>query len=127
MMKMSILTRDYHPLGLLPDVVAAGGLPGLRLHAAWIAGIVDEALRSIACGKRIASVRIDYLKPMHQRDTLYLELVQGEEAAGPDETVFRFKVLNQRRDVTAEGSAHLASAYNGGTRGAAIHVRDLSR
>jgi hypothetical protein len=126
-MKMSILTRDYHPLGLLREVVAAGGLAGLRLHPAWIPGLVDMGLKSIARGARITSVRINYVQPMYQRDTLTLELVRGEEVAGQDETVILLRVLNQRRDVTAEGSARLSPAHESRTVGEAVHIRDRPR
>lgn len=104
-MKMSALTRDYHPCQLIEEAAAQRGLPALELHPAWIAGLVDMGIRSWPHSGRIAMVGISYLRPVYQGDTLIVELVTPKDRGRQGETALPFRVRNQQGGVAAEGTA----------------------
>jgi hypothetical protein len=105
LMSMAALTHDYHPLQLLHETASGKGLPGLRLHEAWLGGLVDLGLKALLGEVSLSLLAISYVKYGYQSDTLMLELMPGNECQ-PDAGVgFHFKIVNQRGKVIAKGTA----------------------
>lgn len=110
LMGMAALTRDYHPLQLFPETAASRGLPGLRLHEAWIGGLVDLGLRELLGEVAVATIAVSYVRHAHQGDTLVLELSSMNGTSPRESSHLSFRILDQRRRVVAQGTAHMGKA-----------------
>jgi len=112
-LKMAALTCDYHPHRVLEKTASQGNLPGLLLHPAWIAGLVDWGIERLNCSGRIATVRISYLRPAYQADSLLLELAYPRDRGSQDLDALQFRVTNGHRAIIAEGTARLIGHHSG--------------
>jgi hypothetical protein len=110
LMSMAALTTEYHPLKLFAETALNEGLPDLRLHEAWIGGLVDLALKNFLRGMTASVVSISFVRHVYRTDTLVLEVLARKDCQPEESTVFHFKVTNQKRSLIAQGTAHCSPA-----------------
>jgi len=106
-LKMAALTCDFHPHRVLEKTASEVSLSGLQLHSAWIAGLVDLAIRRVIGSGRVATVKISYLGPAYQADSLLLELTCPKDRDSQNGISLHFRVTNGNRVTIAEGTARL--------------------
>ncbi len=107
LLRMAELTRDFHPVRLVPQVAEDAGFGGLLLHPAWISGIADTGIRTaFPCGRVIRLMLIHRGSSVHT-DILSFELTCQEQDMQKKEVDVSFLMKNQRGDVVAQGEARI--------------------
>jgi hypothetical protein len=107
---MAILTKDFSPLKMLPQVADAEQHSAGGLHSAWISGLVGIGIRSACSGREPLEVEIMYLNFPRPGEELILNVWEEENPGVPGNIVIVFEVGSGRRGRVAEGLACLEIA-----------------
>ncbi len=106
LLRMAELTRDFHPVRLVPQVAKDAGFAGLLLHPAWISGLADAGIRmAFPCGE-VMSLAVSHRGTAVHGDILSLELACKEQNF-PGEVRVSFLVKNQQGTLVGEGEARI--------------------
>ena len=107
LLRMAELTRDFHPVRLVPRVAKDAGHVGLLLHPTWISGLSDAGIRTAFSCCRVMSLAVSHRGTAVHLDILSLELACQEQNNRKGELSVSFCVKNQRGSLVAEGVARI--------------------
>jgi acyl dehydratase len=106
-LRMAALTRDYNPVGMVPDAAREAGHRKNVLHHAWISGLVATGLRQMASGLEVAELELQYALPAYQGDILRLTIRPEESKSKGISAGVVFDVVERSGRMVATGTARL--------------------
>jgi acyl dehydratase len=106
-LSMAALTRDYNPVGMIPDAAREAGHSKIVLHHAWISGLVATGLRQMASGVEVAELELQYALPAYQGDILMVTIRCGESGSKGISAGVVFDVVERSGRIVATGTARL--------------------
>jgi hypothetical protein len=110
---MAALTRDFHPISVVPDVAARYGYRGTVLHSIWISGLVGIGIRRYVPHEFRVDVELAYHEAALQGTTLVLTMRFEDHEAVVEGLAIGFEVRDGRRKLVASGKVVIKNPVSG--------------